>query len=108
MWRVRGCYLPLRQQVLGCRLLWNSLFVGGIDQDIACGLSLSHPVEKLVQVEGELLLELQSCLQSCLSVGDPGVTCGTITAVISQSQSSTRATGGVGARTSMHKQTSFG
>lgn len=68
MWRVRRSYLPLRQQVLGCGLLWNSLFVGGIYQDVACGLSLGQPVEELVQVEGELVQELQSCLQSCLSV----------------------------------------
>lgn len=55
LWRERGSYLPLHQQVLGCWLLRNSLFVGGIDQDIACGLSLSQPEEELVHVEGELL-----------------------------------------------------
>ena len=103
-----NAYLPLRQQVLGCWLLRNSFFVGRIYQDVACGLSLSQPVEELVQVEGELLQELQSCLQSCLPVWNPGVTCGMITAVTSQSQNSTRTSGSARARTYMHKQTNFG
>lgn len=76
MCMVKGSYLPLCQEVLGCWLLWQSLFVGGIYQDVACCLSLSQPVEELVQVEVELMLELQSCLQSRLSVRDAGVTFG--------------------------------
>lgn len=92
MCMVRWSYLPLCQEVFGCWLLWQSLFVGGIYQDIACCLSLSQPVEELVQVEIELLQELQSCLQSRLSVQDTGVTFGRITEVTSHSQFSTRTT----------------
>lgn len=68
MWRGKGSYLPLHQQVLGCRLLWEPLFVGGIDQDVARSLSLRQPEEELVHVQGELLQELESCRQGRLSV----------------------------------------
>lgn len=69
---VWGSYLPLCQQVPGCRLLLQPLFVGGINQDVACGLGFRQPAEEFLQVEVELLQQPQSCIQGRLPVRDPG------------------------------------